>query len=158
MASASPQTERKERFRVRPSFLLGCAIFLLVIFLPGVFSNKAHAQRVLLGVAIVAIISGWFFLLMRRESNDGWRAVVALAASIYLTISLPAFAYELAPFLWWLHHRAPLLYIWPFVHWGYALTLLGLIGSFFGRGRARISFVVASMALMIIRLANVWVL
>jgi hypothetical protein len=151
-------TERQGRFHARPAFLFGCAIFLLVFFIPGIVAHKAHAQRVLLGLAIVAIISGWFFLLTHRESNSRWRSAVALAASIYLTMSLPAFAYELSSFNWLLHHHAPLLYIWPFVHWGYLLALFGLLGSFFGRGRARIAFVIASTVLMIIRLADIWIL
>jgi len=158
MTSASPPMERKGRFHVRPGFLLGCAIFLMVFFLPGALWNKLYAQRALFALATVAILSGWFFVLLSPESNSRWRSVIALVASIYLTISLPAFAYELSPFYWWLHHRAPLFYIWPFVHWGYALTLLGLIGSFFGRGRARIAFVIASTVLVIIRLAGIWLL
>ncbi len=153
-----PPTERQGRFHVRPAFLFGCAIFLLVFFIPGAVAHKAYPQRLLLGLAVAAIISGWFFLLTHREPNSRWRWLVASAASIYLTISLPAFAYELSPFNWWLHHRAPLLYIWPFVHWGYLLALFGLIGSFFGRGRARIAFVIASTVLMIIRLADIWIL
>jgi hypothetical protein len=158
MTSASQPMERKRRFHVRPVFLLSCLVFLLVVFLPGALWNKPPAQRTLLGLATVAILSGWFFLLLRPESNSRWRSVIALVASIYLTMSLPAFAYELSPFYWALHHRAPLFYIWPLVHWGYALTLFGLVGSFFGRGRPRIAFVVAGTVLMIIRLAGHWLL
>jgi len=158
MMSASQPIERKRRFLVRPVFLLGCAVVLLVFFLPGALSHNAYAERVLLGFATGAILSGWFFLLLRPEPNSRWRSVIALVASIYLTMSLPAFAYELSPFYWWMHHRSPVFYLWPFVHWGYALPLFGLIGSFFGRGRARIAFVVAGTALMVIRLAGYWLL
>jgi len=60
-----------------------------------------------------------------------------------------------------LHHTFE-MYVWPWVHWGYQgylPVLLGVAGSFAGRGRARIAFVVGSILLLVLRESmGTWVL
>ena len=48
-------------------------------------------------------------------------------------------------------HPVLSMYARPWVHWGYLFIYLGVVGSFLGRGRARIAFVVGSILLLILR-------
>ena len=156
---------RKSSFRVRPGFLLACATFLGVVALPGVVSDSYSLKRLFLLVAALAVASGWFFLLRDREPNPAWRALIALVTSVYLTVSLPVFLFEMAQIKWLMRNpwnRAFSFYVWPWVHWGYngvILVFLGVAGSFLGRGRARIAFLVGSILLLILRGAtSTWIL
>ncbi|HEV7218401.1 MAG: hypothetical protein ACHP8A_02855 [Terriglobales bacterium] len=148
MSSTSHSIDREKLFRVRPRFLLGCAICLLVLILPAAIDGRSMVQRLVLVVASLAIACGWVFLWKYREPNQTWRALIALVSSLYLTISPPVFLFELAPFRWFRGHPALSLYAGPWVHWGYVLVLFGVAGSFFGRGRARIAFAVGATLLL----------
>jgi hypothetical protein len=158
MNSASQSISREKWFRVRPQFLLGCAIFLLVLILPDAVHGRRIVQRLLLLVASLAIAWGWFFLWKCREPNQTWRVVIALVASLYLTISPPIFFFESAQMRWMGKHHLISLYAWPWAHWGYLLVLFGVGGSFFGRGRARLAFAIGATLLLVLRLSmGVWV-
>lgn len=154
--------DRKKLFRVRPIFLVACAAFLAVISLPDVVHGSHVLKRVFLLMASLALVSGWFFLLRDREPNSAWRAVIALTTSVYLTVSVPVFLFEMSQIKWLMRHpmnRVFAIYVWPWVHWGFLLVLLGVVGSFFGRGRARIAFFVGSILLTILWAATgTWVL
>ncbi len=158
MNSTSHSIDRERLFRVRPRFLLGCAISLLVLILPGAVHGRKIVQRLVLVVASLAIACGWVFLWKYREPSQAWRAVIALVASLYLTISPPIFFFESAPMRWMGRHPLISLYAWPWAHWGYLLVLFGVAGSFFGRGRARVAFVVGATLLLVLRLSmGIWV-
>jgi hypothetical protein len=165
MKSENPATDRSDLFGVRPIFVLVCVVCLLVFFLPDAISGRHGVQKVLLLLASFAIASGWFFLVRHLEPNSTLRTLVALTTSVYLTASLPAFLFELSQIKWLMRH--PLhhtfeMYVWPWVHWGYQgylPVLLGVAGSFAGRGRARIAFVVGSILLLVLRESmGTWVL
>jgi hypothetical protein len=157
MKPENPTIERSNLFRVRPIFVLGCVVFLLIFFLPDAVSGRYGVKKALLLSASVAIVSGWFFLLKYREPNSTWRVSAAFATSVYLTASLPAFLFEMSQIKWlMLHpfHHTFEMYVWPWAHWGYQgylPVLLGVAGSFTGRGRARIAFVIGSILLLILR-------
>jgi L-asparagine transporter-like permease len=121
-------------------------------------------QRAFLALASLAILSGWFFLLKYREPNSTWRTSVSLATSVCLTAYLPIFLFELSQTKWLMHqplHHAFSMYVWIWVRWayqGYLVLVLGVAGSFLGRGRARIAFVVGSILLLILRASmGTWV-
>jgi hypothetical protein len=148
---------------VRPRFLLGCAVCLLVLILPGLAGKRLFVQRAYLTFASLAILSAWLFLLKSDETRSKWRSSVALATSLYLTASIPIFLYELSDVRWRIRHPLPQplisTYVWPWVHWGYLLLLLGFAGSFFAQGRVRIALLTASVLLLALRVAMVvWIL
>jgi hypothetical protein len=150
MNSMDPVAHRRNLFRVRPAFLLACAGFLVAIILPDALRGKPTVQRVFLLLASLVIASGWFLLLKYREPNSTWRKLVALVTSVYLTLSIPAFFFELSPVRWFLNPVIS-MYEWPWAHWGRLLIYFGVAGSLLGRGRARIAFVVGSILLLILR-------
>ncbi len=165
MNSSNPAMYRRELFRVRPIFLLACATLVAVVALPDVVHGSHILKRVFLLLAGLALASGWFFLLSDREPNSAWRAWIALLTSVYLTVSLPVFLFELSQIKWLMHHPHHYMfemYVWPWVRWGdqgYLPVLLGVAGSFLGRGRARMAFVVGSILLLILRASmGTWVL
>jgi hypothetical protein len=165
MKSENPAIDRSNLFRVRPTFVLGCAVLLLVFFLPDALRGRHSTQKFLLLLASFAVASGWFCLLKYRQPNSTWRAFVALVTSAYLTASLPAFLFELSQIKWLMRHpfhHTFEMYMWPWVHWGYQgyiPVLLGVAGSFTGRGRSRAAFVTASILLLILRESmGIWVL
>jgi hypothetical protein len=165
MKAENPALDRSNLFRVRPNFVLGCVVVLLVFFLPDAIRGRHGVQKALLLLASFSIASGWFCLLRHRETNSTWRSLVALATSVYLTASLPVFLFELSQIKWLLRHSLHHMfgmYVWPWVHWGYQgylPILLGVVGSFAGRGRARVAFVVGSVLLLILRESmGTWIL
>ena len=99
--------------------------------------------------AAIAIAAGWVFLFTQSERSSSWRAVIAFAISLYLTLSLPAYLLELSPLRWFMEHPAVTVYAKPWVQWGWMLILTGVVGSFFGSGRARVAFVVGSVLLLV---------
>ncbi|HZR63971.1 MAG TPA: hypothetical protein VFA85_02430 [Terriglobales bacterium] len=129
---------------------------MAVITLPGVVHGNHILKRVFLLLACLALVSGWFFLLKDREPNSLWRASITLLTSVYLTASLPVFFFELSQMRWLMRdsmHRVFSAYAWLWVHWGshgFLQVFLGVVGSFFGRGRARIAFLTGSVLLMIL--------
>jgi hypothetical protein len=165
MNSMNPTMDRRNLFRVRPTFLLACVVFLIAFFLPDTIRGRHVVQRAFLVLASLAIVSGWFFLLKYREANSTWRTLVALVTSVYLTASVPVFLFEMSQIRWLMRHpfhHTFEMYVWPWVHWGYqgyVPVLLGVAGSFLGRGRARIAFVGGSILLLILRASmGTWVL
>jgi hypothetical protein len=145
--------DRKNSFRVRPIFLLAFAAFLAVITLPDVVRGGHTLKRVFLLLATVALASGWFFLLNDRDPNSAWRRFVALTTSVYLTMSVPAFLFEMSQIRWLIRHpmhRVFSIYVWPWARWGFLLVFLGVVGSFLGCGRARVAFILASVLLTIL--------
>jgi hypothetical protein len=152
MNSVSPPLDRKKLFQVRPTFLLACVAVLAALGSPGAIRGHQSVQRVLLLFAGVAIASGWFFLFRDRERNTTWRASIALVTSIYLTVSIPAYCFAFFATFWWIfQHRAVWIFLRPWASWGDVLVDLGVAGSFFGRGRTRIAFLVGSILLLILR-------
>jgi hypothetical protein len=156
--STNAHTEPGSPFRVRPIFLLGCGVSLAVVILPEAFSGDRFLQLVLLGVATITVILGWLLLLIYPERNESWRSVISLITFLYLTLSIPVFLFESSQIKWIARHHSVSVYVRPWVHWGHILVLGSIVGSFFGRGRARIAFVVGATLLAIIRLSmGVWV-
>jgi hypothetical protein len=141
---------RDGHFRVRPAVLIGCGILSAVVLLPVVFAHRYHAQMGLLLFASACVISGWFVLVRYRELDSSWRARLALLTSVYLTVSVPGFFIEFSPITWFMHAHWASLYVRPWVHWGFAFVYLSVAGSFLGRGRARVAFVLASVLLTIL--------
>ena len=83
-------------------------------------------------------------------------SLIALAAAIYLVVSLPVFFFELSQIRWLMLHpmRSWIsVYVRPWVHWGFTLIFFGIVGSFLARGRARIALVIGSVLLLDLRLA-----
>jgi hypothetical protein len=138
------------RFRVRSSVLIGCTLLFAVVVLPISFSHRYYAQMCLLLAASLCVISGWFVLVRYRELDTTWRGRIALFTSIYLTASVPGFFIEFSPVTWLVHAHWASLYVRPWVHWGFIFVYLSVAGSFLGRGRARIAFVLASVLLLIL--------
>lgn len=138
------------RFQIRPSVLIGCALLFAVVILPIFFSHRGYAQMCLLLAASLCVISGWFVLVRYRELDTTWRGWIALFTSAYLTASVPGFFIEFSPVTWFMHAHWASLYVRPWVHWGFLFVYLSVAGSFLGRGRARIAFVLASVLLLIL--------
>jgi len=154
-------SHRLSRLRVRPKFLLACAIVLIVVFLPEAISGRRLLRQTFLLAAAVAIILGWFFFLKNSKPSSGWRAFIAVVTSVYLTASLPVFLFESAQIKWLMGHPLREQYVHLWVHdgsQGFLQTLLAVVGSFFGTGRARVAFVTGSILLLILRLSmGTWV-
>jgi len=155
---------RKRLSHVRPIFLFASAAFLAVVTMPGVVRGSHTLKRICLWSAALLILLGWCFLVKDRPPNSLWRKLIALTTSAYLTVSLPVFLFEMSQMKWFMRHpmrHAFDLYVWPWVHWGYGGILpvfLGVVGSLFGRGRARVAFLFASTLQMILWAATVtWV-
>jgi hypothetical protein len=150
---------RTHRFRVRGSLLIGGAFVLCVAFLPGIVSGSYILKRAFLISASAAIATGWFFLFKDHEPNSTWRVWLAGITSVYLTVCLPAFLFEMSQIKWlMLHpmHRLFSMYVSPWVHFGFQGLLFvagGVLGSLFGRGRARVAFLVGATLLLILRIA-----
>ncbi len=164
MTLMNPAVDRKKLFHVRPLFLLGCVAFLVVLILPDAIRGRDGVRHSLLLFATLAIVMGWFFLMKYHEPNTKWRALVALLTSIYVTASVPVFLFELSPTRWLVrhpHHYTFEMYSWPWVHGGYqgfVPLFLGVVGCFFGSGRARVAFVTGGILLLVLRASmGTWV-
>lgn len=146
----------KGLFHVRPGLLLLCAAFVLLVVsslgaLPDLIRGSLFAQGAILLVASAAIAVGWFCTAKYPEPNGTWRASIALITSVYLAVSIPA--YFLAVFStlgWLLHHHVFWAFLRPWARWGYVMVYMAFAGSFFGRGRARIAFVLGATLLLIL--------
>ncbi len=147
--------------RVRPVFLAGCAAIVAVLILPSTIAQSHILKSAVLLLAALAILGGWLLLLNDHAPKTTWRALIAVIASVYLVISLPVFLFEMSQIKWLMRHpwhHWLSMYVRPWVHWGYTLVFIGVILSFFGRGRARIAFVTGSVLLMVLRFAmGTWV-
>jgi hypothetical protein len=162
MKSMGQIQEQNHLFRVPPKFLVGCAVAVAVLILPGVVAQSYVLKRVVLLLAALAIFAGWCLLLKDSDhSKVSWRALIALIASVYLVVSLPVFLFEMSQVKWLMRHPWHYwlsMYVRPWVHWGYILVFLSVVCSFLGRGRARAAFVTGSVLLMVLRFAmGTWV-
>jgi hypothetical protein len=146
----SPSTNRTALLSVRPAFILACIGFSTVLILPSVIAGRPILQRATLVIATIAIGSGWVLLLKHPEPNNTWRTGIALLTAAYLTASIPSVFFELSQWKW-LRHPAASLYVRPWVHWGYTLMCLGILGSFCARGRSRMVLVVGSVIIIALR-------
>jgi hypothetical protein len=142
--------DRGGNLRVRLAVLIGCGILLAVVTLPMVFAHRYYAQMGLLFVSSICIISGWLLLVSYRELDTSLRGRLSLFTSLYLTASVPGFLIEFSPITWFMHAHWASLYVRPWVHWGFIFVYLSIAGSFLGRGRARVAFVLASVLLTIL--------
>jgi hypothetical protein len=155
------EPNRKGLLHVRPIFFFASGVFLAVVTLPDVVRGSHTLRRICLWSAALLILLGWYFLVKDRTPNSAWRKLIALITSVYLTVSLPVFLFEMSQMKWFMRHpmhHAFALYVRPWVHWGYGGILpvfLGVVGSFFGRGRARVAFLFASTLQMILWAATV---
>jgi hypothetical protein len=52
--------------------------------------------------------------------------------------------------MWFMHAHWASLYVRPWVYWGFIFVYFSVAGSFLGRGRASIAFVLASVLLLIL--------
>ena len=152
------------RFPVHRGYLIAFIMTIAVFTLPGVVSDSYILKRIFLLAACMSLLLGWVFLLKEREGHSAWRRWIALATSLYLTASLPVFLFEMSQIKWLMRHpwhRFFSAWVWPWVRFGYQgylLVLLGVLGSFFGRGRARTAFLVSSILLLILRASTgTWV-
>ncbi len=147
-------------YRVRPTFLLGSAAVVVVLILPGAVAHSYNLKRALLFTAAMAILAGFLLLLKTWGPQTTWRELVALITAVYLLASLPVSFFELSQVRWFMAHpwHAQLsMYALPWVRWGYILIPVGVIGSFVGRGWARIALVTGSVFLFVLWLPNTWV-
>lgn len=156
MSSVDLSGNREGPFHVRLSFILACAAFLIAILLPGLIARKPVLQRAMLVLAITAIGWAWTLLISDAEPNGRWRVWLSFTTAAYLTASIPAFFIELSVGL--LRYPAASMCARPWVHWGYALTCLGVLGSFSGRGRTRVALLLGSVALWSLRASGAWIL
>ncbi len=159
-------TQPDKLLQVRPAFLLAFLSFsVIVVCLITVSAHPNHAlKRLFLSLAALALALGWFFLIKDWRSICPWRAWVALITTIYATISLPVFLFEMNQ-IYWLAlnpmHRRFSAYVSPWVHSsgnGLLLVFLGLVGSFYARGRSRIALIIANTFLLVLRFWTIrWV-
>jgi hypothetical protein len=156
--------DRTTKFHVRPTFLMACIGFLVILVLPDAIKGRYAVQQSFLIFAGLAVGTGWFFLLKYRKPNSKWRASIALVTSVYLTAFVPVFLFELSPIKWLMrhpHHYVFEMYARPWVHWGYQgylPLLLSVVGSSLGRGWARMAFIMASVLLLVLRASmGTWV-
>ena len=152
MSSAGQLAQGGNWSQVRPRFLAGCAAVLCILILPDAM-QRIHAQRPVLLLGSLAIVLGWF-LLKPRESILTKRDVIALAASLYVTLFTPVLFLILFLHQPWRHSALVVLRYAPSWHdWSLVLACLCVAGSFLGRGRSRIAFVVGSTLLLVLQLS-----
>ena len=155
-------------FSVRSSFLVALSVCVaapvVAVYLSYVISPSHNLKMAVWALASGAVLTGWFFLFNDHTPNDTLRTWIAVATSIYLTASLPTFLFEISPFRWFAFnpmHREFSMYVSPWIYGGFHglfLVLAGVAGSFFGRGRARIAFLISSVLLLILWAATMpWV-
>lgn len=153
------RANRKTMLRVRPTFVLACVGVLTALILPGVIAGRPVLQRAMLVLATITVGLGWVSLLSDPKPNLRWRSWISLVTAAYLTASVPAFFFELSPLRWFLRHPGWAVYVGPWVHYGYALMCLGILGSFCAQSRARVALLVGSIALVSLRASmGTWIL
>jgi Gpi18-like mannosyltransferase len=124
MDSTDQVVSQESSFHVRPKFLAGCATVVVILILPALIANSHTLEQAILVLAALAILGGWFLLIKDTAPKTTWRAGIALATSVYLTASLPAFLFELSPWRWFMRHPWHSwcsMYAMPWVHWGHIL-------------------------------------
>jgi hypothetical protein len=148
MRISSLTIDRDNFFLVRPLFLLTCFGLLLMFLLPDAIRGNRTGHWLLFIFGSLAVILGWFFYFGDHENASKWRELISLLTALYLTASIPVYFFEFSPVKWFMRgHIWPSLYVRPWVHWGFIFVYLGIVGSLFGRGRARIAFASGSILL-----------
>src|SRR5579862_7654158 len=104
----------------------------------------------LLVSATFCVVLGWMAFFRYREGEPSLRGRIALITSVYLTLSLPAFFIEFSPLMWFVHAHWARIYVRPWVHWGFVPIYLSVACAFFGRGRSRVAFILASTLLAVL--------
>ncbi len=156
-ASDDHPITRPAALSVRPKFLLICGIGLLALMIPDAIADRYWAQFGVLVLATIALLTAWLLLLADRPIHDR-RSISLAIAMIYLTLSLPVFLFELSPMKFLLKHPLLSAYAKPWVHWSYAMILLGVASSFLARGRIRTTLLISSVLLLLLRASmGVWV-
>src|SRR5689334_3667564 len=144
--------------QVRSGFLASCAAIVGVPFLADIIRGHSTLQRSALLSASIAIMVGWLFIVRNGGRNSQWRSVVSVVTAAYLAASVPVYYFEFSPFRWFSTHPTYSIYVAPWVHWSYALPLLGVIGSFLAQSDARLPLVTASLLLLMLRLStSTWI-
>lgn len=159
MNVAYPTVQRTDLFKTRPIFVLSCIALLVVFLLPNALKAHRTAQWVIFVAASAAILFGWFFHTIHPKPGSKSRQFIALLTSLYLTASIPAFFFEFSQVRWLMRgpHWAS-IYVRPWVHWGFLLVYLGVVGAFFGRGYARTAFLTGSILLAVLwQSMSVWI-
>jgi hypothetical protein len=165
MNSVNPAVDRRKPFQVSPSLLLGCCVALLVFLLPDAIRGRHGLQRLTLLLAALAVAAGWVLLIRYPRPSNKRRTLVALAAAVGATASLPVFLFEMSQTKWLMRHPQHHLfsmYVWPGRGQsgfnGYVPVLLILAGCFSGRGPARVAFIAGCILLLILRASmGTWV-
>jgi hypothetical protein len=151
MEGSSLIIDRGRFFLVRPLFLLTCFGFLLMFLLPDAIRGNRTGHWLLFIFGSLAVILGWCFYFGDPEKTSKWREFVSLLTALYLTASIPVYFFEFSPVKWFMRgHSWPSLYVRPWVHWGFIFVFLGVVGSLFGSGRARIAFTTSSILLALL--------
>jgi hypothetical protein len=149
MNAINRSIELKDSFRVRPLFLLTCIAIATLLLLPDALRGQRTMQWLVFTSACLAIVLACFFYIRRRESNGNWRNLITVVTTICLIASTPVFFFEFSQVRWLMRGpRWASFYVLPWVHWGFLLIPLTVVGSFFGRGRVRIALVIASILLI----------
>lgn len=118
------------------------------------------STEILFSVSFVLTCLGWFVFVWNRHSRHlhGWRKLLAWGAPIALTISILLFALFL-----FLAHRAEVNNdpfssridaLLPIVRLGFWTATSATIISFFGTSTSRVLFVVSSLVIWILWLAQ----
>jgi hypothetical protein len=154
-------------FYIRPRFLAALSLWIavpVVVIYFGILVSHNHVLKMFIWMSsILALLTGWYFLLKDHEPHSRWRAWIALITSIYLAASLPTFLFEISPFRWFvIHpmHREFSGYVLPWIYWGRGsiFVLAGVAGSLCGRGRARAAFLLTSVLLLTLWFATMpWI-
>ena len=142
--------EPQKSSRPRPVVVMACAVLLAIGAGPFAFSHRYHAQLGLLVSATLCVVFGWMAFFRYREGESSLRGRIALITSVYLTLSLPAFFIEFSPLLWFVHAHWARIYVRPWIHWGFVPIYLSVACAFFGRGRSRVAFILASTLLAVL--------
>ncbi len=149
--------DHPDTFRVRPGFLLSCIALLAAFLLPDAIAHRHNLQLAFLAASGIATAFIWLFLMKEHIPGHPWRSWLAAITCLYLTASIPAFLIELrATVAGVIAHPWSSMYLRPWVHWGMSLVLLGVVVSFFARGRTRVALVTGSILLLIVRFSIPW--
>ena len=146
------------RGHIRSGLLLLCIIFLLVLVYGAtpVFAlvkTSRIAKDVLLFLGALSVAVGWFYRFKSPANNLLWRSAIAFVTAAYLVLVIPVYYFELNQWRWFLgSHPWVSMYAEPWARWRWSQVsvYLGVAGSFAGRGRSRIAFVVGATLLMIL--------
>lgn len=157
MTSAQSKTSDFQ-WRVRPGLLLFfvSVLSLAVAGKTGLelcLQTAPMATHAILLVAMIATAFGWFVLCRDLGTFRSWHKWTALAGTALLTLSIFAYAsYALIPLKFILPFGFAYAIARFFWHWQSMIVIpgLGWIVPLFGRGWARIAFVVAGTLMLFV--------